>query len=618
MQPIEKMLQRLPVVLFQLQIFDNGQLAFPYITESAFALLGYNAPEIVSNSSLIISKIHKQDAFGLKRIFVSSAQTLSIVDFDLRYNHTEKGIIWINITAKPERDESGTIWYGSLKNVTKEKEMKSTVVENEKKYRATIENSLNGFIIGKDGAVIDANEAAIKMFGYDSLDDMKQKQRADFFDDKSEEYLKIKRERTINGKARGEVHGIKKNGDYFPCIMFSNFFIDANGSSNTINSFIDISEEIEANEKLIKIQQLLTQAELLAEIGSSELDYKTGKFLWSDGFYKIHGLQPNGQEITNEISEQFLHPDDRHKIKLMEEAFIEKKDHLEFDSKIIRTDGKIRDISSYWKFTYDKEGNPLKMYGVVQDITEKKEQEKELKLLNHELVLKAQKLISYNNELERFAYVASHDLQEPLRNISGSLQLLKIKYQEQLDERAIEFINNSIDSSKRMKQLIIDLLEFSRVDSAHLEIKKVQLSDVINEVLTTLSPIIKQEQATIEVGQLPVVYGIRTQIVQLFQNLIGNALKYKSNKREPLVKIAVTEQETEWKITVRDNGLGIDARYYDKIFVIFQRLHKKTEYNGTGIGLAICKKIIETHGGSIGVTSEVGVGSCFYFTLPKK
>ena len=455
------------------------------------------------------------------------------------------------------------------------------------------------------------------MFGYDSLDEMKQKQRADFFDDKSEEYQKIKQERTINGKARGEVMGIKKNGETFPCIMFSNFFTDVNGKSNTINSFIDISEEVEANEKLTKSQQLLSQAELLAEIGSSELDYKTGKFLWSDGFYKIHGLEPNGQEITNEVSEQFLHPDDRFKIKLLEEAFIKNLDHLELDSKIIRADGTVREISSYWKYTYDNNGKPLKMYGVVQDITERKAQESQLKLLNAELISKAQKLMSSNNELERFAYVASHDLQEPLRNISGSLQLLKLKYQDQLDERAQEFINYSIDSSKRMKELIIDLLEFSRVDNKNLEIQSFLLNEVLEEVLTTLKPDIKQEQAVIEVSNLPVINGIKTQIVQLFQNLLGNALKYKNKDRNPYIKIESIENQNEWKITVTDNGMGIDNRYYDKIFLIFQRLHKKTEYHGTGIGLAICKKIVENHGGTIGVTSEIGKGSCFYFTLPK-
>ena len=460
MQPIEKMLQHLPVVVYQLRILDNGQISIPFITESVLALFGVRESEIISDSSIILSKINPQDIYSLKKVFISSHKTLAPIDYDVRINYIEQEKKWVNITATPERIENSTIWYGSLKDITKEKEKYSNLLENERKYRATIQNSINGFIIGKDGAVLDANEAAIKMFGYDDLEDMKKKHRADFFDDKSDAYQKIKRERMINGKAKGEVRGIKKNGDYFPCMMFSNFFIDVDGTSNTINSFIDISEEVEAKEKLIKSQQLLSQAEILAEIGSSEVDYKTGKFIWSDGFYKIHGLEPNGQEITNEISEKFLHPDHRYKIKLLQDASINKLDHLELDSIIIRPDGVEREISSYWKYTYDNENNPKKMYGVVQDITERKKQERLLKLLNNELVFKAQKLLTSNKELERFAYVASHDLQEPLNNIIGSLQLLKTKYSEKLDERGKVFINNSISSTTRMKELIMGVNKF--------------------------------------------------------------------------------------------------------------------------------------------------------------
>ncbi len=617
MQPFEKMLQQLPVVVFQLQLLDNGLITFPYINESAFSIFEYTSTEIISDSKTALSKVNAHDTFAIKRIIKSSLQNMHSIDFDLRLDHSKRGIIWVNISASPERVGTATIWHGCLKDVTKEKEQFLYLVESERKYRATIENSLNGFIIGRDGAVLDANRAAIKMFGYDSLDEMKEKHRADLFDDQSEEYQKIKRERTINGKARGEVRGIKKNGEYFPCIMFSNFFTDANGTSNTINSFIDISEEVEAKEKLTKNQQLLSQAEILAEIGSSEIDYKTGKFLWSDGFYKIHGLEPTGEEITDKISAQFLHPDDRYKIALLEEAPKKKVDHLELDSKIIRADGVEREISSYWKFTYDSEGMPLKMYGVVQDITARKEQERLLKSLNNELVSKASKLLSSNKELERFAYVASHDLQEPLRNINGALQLLKEKYKDQLDDRANEFIDYSINSSIRMKELITDLLEFSRVDNTVVEMKDIDLNEVIEEVILTLAPVIEREQGKIKIGKLPIVNGVQTQIVQLFQNLIGNALKYRSKERLPYIEIKTMEEDKEWKISISDNGIGIDDRYYDKIFVIFQRLHKKYEYNGTGIGLAICKKIVENHGGSIGVTSKVGIGSSFHFTLPK-
>ncbi|MEI6628454.1 MAG: PAS domain-containing protein, partial [Alphaproteobacteria bacterium] len=172
MQPIEKMLRHLPVVIFQLQLFDNGKITFPYISESAIAILGQPASEIMSDSSIIIVKIHSNHVFPLKRALVSSRKTLSSLDCEIQINHKEKGFIWVNITATAERLDNRTVWYGCLKDVAKEKEKYVHLVENERKYWATLENSINGFIIGKDGAVLDANEAAIKMFGYDNLADM--------------------------------------------------------------------------------------------------------------------------------------------------------------------------------------------------------------------------------------------------------------------------------------------------------------------------------------------------------------------------------------------------------------------------------------------------------------
>ncbi|MEP7108114.1 MAG: PAS domain S-box protein [Ferruginibacter sp.] len=253
----------------------------------------------------------------------------------------------------------------------------------------------------------------------------------------------------------------------------------------------------------------------------------------------------------------------------------------------------------------------------AKDITELKKAGQKLLELNNSLEKRAGELASSNSELEQFAYVASHDLQEPLRMVSSFLQLLERKYHDKLDETARKYIQFSVDGADRMKQLINDLLQYSKIGTASLEIVPVDM----NEVLTGVLMLFKNEANTIDaeiiVENLPVIHAGKLAMSQLMQNLVGNALKYRS-KEKPVVTISGKEEKDEWIFTVKDNGIGIDSKFSDKIFIIFQRLHHKDQFNGTGIGLAICKKIIERYHGKIWVESEFGKGSKFIFAIPKK
>ena len=252
----------------------------------------------------------------------------------------------------------------------------------------------------------------------------------------------------------------------------------------------------------------------------------------------------------------------------------------------------------------------------AKDISALKKSEQKQQDLNIALEKRATELISTNTELERFAYISSHDLQEPLRMIGRYLQLLELKHGDQLDEAAINYINLSVNAAARMKQLIVDLLEYSRVGSPDQDIGNTDMNDVMGQVFEILRTDIEDTGATIECKELPVLPGTsHTQMLQLMQNLIGNALKYRAAER-PQIQIDYSEDNTDWTFTVKDNGIGIELEYYKKIFVVFQRLHTRDEYSGTGIGLAICKKIVQRYGGRIWVESEVGKGARFYFTLP--
>lgn len=237
--------------------------------------------------------------------------------------------------------------------------------------------------------------------------------------------------------------------------------------------------------------------------------------------------------------------------------------------------------------------------------------ERELKLQKEELALS-------NAELEQFAYVASHDLQEPLRMVASYVQLLAKRYKGQLDQDADDFIHYAVDGSQRMQNLINDLLAFSRVTTKGKELKSIDLEVVLQHVLANLQTAIQESEALVTHDPLPTLLADPTQMAQLLQNLIGNALKFRDVDRKPIIHVGLEERDEEWLFSVRDNGIGFDPKYRDRIFLIFQRLHNKSKYPGTGIGLSICKKIIEQHGGKIWVKSKVGQSTTFYFTLPDR
>jgi len=228
----------------------------------------------------------------------------------------------------------------------------------------------------------------------------------------------------------------------------------------------------------------------------------------------------------------------------------------------------------------------------------------------------ADSLARSNKELEHFAYVASHDLQEPLRKIGSFSELLARKYQGKLDENADTYIGYIVDGSQRMQILINDLLEFSRVTTKGKEFVPVDCNALVARVQSDLEFAIKESGATLNVADLPTVMADAGQLGQVFQNLIGNALKYRAPEQTPEIGVAAEQRDTEWLFSVSDTGIGIDPQHFERVFQLFQRLHTREEYSGTGIGLALCKKIIERHGGKIWLESEAGKGSTFFFTVP--
>jgi PAS domain S-box-containing protein len=317
------------------------------------------------------------------------------------------------------------------------------------------------------------------------------------------------------------------------------------------------------------------------------------------------------EELIGKSVKEVSHPEDRDLTDAERQRIHRGEvDSARFEKRYVRGDGRVVWCELAIALVRRADGTPRYEVAVFDDITERKQAEAELHEAHAELKRS-------NAELEQFAYVASHDLQEPLRMVSSYTQLLLRRYGERLDGDAREFTAYIVDGAARMKQLIEDLLAYSRVGTKGKEFSRVAVDATLRRALINLRAAVEEAGASVTYEGLPAVEADDVQLSQLFQNLIGNALKFRSQS-VPRIHISAVEKEHEHEFCVRDNGIGIEAAYFERIFMVFQRLHNKGEYPGTGIGLAICKKVVERHGGRIWVESTPGEGSAFHFTLPKE
>ncbi len=346
-----------------------------------------------------------------------------------------------------------------------------------------------------------------------------------------------------------------------------------------------------------------------ARIGVWEWDVFSGTLHWDFRMCQAFGLDPDGTLTFNDF-ENALHPADRERVcDEIEESWRDQR-RFESEFRIVRPDGAVRHIEAVGRTDFGPAGDPVRMTGVNSDVTDRAAARREMERLNDELRRS-------NAELEQFAYVASHDLQEPLRMVSSYTQLLERRYGDQLDEKAGKYIYYAVDGARRMQQLINDLLQLSRVTTRAGEFERVDMLVPIAEARANLSLLIEESAAEIEVGEMPEIEADASQLAQVFQNLIGNAIKFRGSE-PPRIEIRAEAGSDDWTFSVSDNGIGFDPQYAERVFTIFQRLHSRGEYEGTGIGLALCKRIVERHGGMIRAESKPGAGATIFFSLPKE
>lgn len=346
------------------------------------------------------------------------------------------------------------------------------------------------------------------------------------------------------------------------------------------------------------------------QIGTFEWSIPTGRVTWSEQEEHLFGLEPGSFEGDISDWSKRVHPDDLAEVQQsFERCWQEQCEDTFFDFRILRPDGSVRYVEGSGRFLYAVDGTPLRMVGVNIDVTERRKTE-------GILAAQAQELARSNDDLERFAYTASHDLQEPIRTVVTFTQLLARQHTGNLSQQANEYITLILEASNRMSKLVASLLEYSLVSTGgNPEFVPVDLSRVVETVLRLMSFSITDTGANVTCDSLPVVYGNEEQLMQVLQNLLANAIKYRDPQERPVIHISAEPRDGQWLISVSDNGMGFDSRYAETIFGVFKRLHGN-RYSGTGIGLAISRRIIERHGGRIWATSEEGKGSVFFFTLP--
>jgi PAS domain S-box-containing protein len=418
----------------------------------------------------------------------------------------------------------------------------------------------------------------------------------------------------VSGKgdsARFEKRYLHKNGTVIWADVITRLLRDARGRPiSFMTTVINISSRKIAEDELRQREDRFRQiAESLPQLiwtcrADGPCDYLSRQWVAYTGIPEVEQL---GYGWLNQ-----LHPDDRERVAREWQEVTPEGVVFDIEFRIRRHDGVYRWFKTRAIPMKDSSGRVVKWFGSNTDIQDVKEHEEALRETNV-------RLERSNRELEQFAYVASHDLQEPLRMISSYTQLLEKRYRDRLDQDAHDFIAFAVDGANRMQRLIQDLLQFSRVTTRGQPLLPLDSHSALGEAIKNLHVSIQESGALVSNGDLPVVRGDRTQIVQLFQNLIDNSIKFHKHGIPPLIQVTAgedTQRAGYWVFRVSDNGIGIESRHQERIFEIFQRLHTQKEHQGTGIGLALCKRIVVRNGGRIWVESDPGKGATFCFTLP--
>ena len=521
-----------------------------------------------------------------------------------------------SVTFTALRDQTG-----NLRGISEFSHDISASKESEAKYRGLLEAAPDAMVVvNQHGDIVLLNLQAERQFGYRRDELLGQAVKNIIPDGFAERVLADGLRSTEEALAQQigtgiELIGRRKDGSEFPIELMLSPLKSAEGILVTA-AIRDISERKDAAEALLASEERLRTTIDAAAMGTWFYDLQRDEVSYSEQFRALFGLTSNNK-LTYQASLDATHPDDRERIDQAFENTIKLGVPFHIEYRVIWPDSSVHWLTAKGGVHRNPEGVAVHMQGIVTDITDRKQAQEALR---HQEALerRAAELTRSNDDLQQFAYVAAHDLQEPLRMVASYTQLLSRRYAGKLDSDADEFIAYAVDGAHRMKLLIEDLLAYCHVGTTGKLPQEISSTSALEQALLNLQGAIQESGGVVTHDPLPNVVVDGAQLVQLFQNVVGNAIKYRSSE-PPRVHISAKKSSArEWIFSVRDNGLGIDPQYFEKIFLMFQRLHGREEFSGTGIGLTLCKKIAERHGGRMWVESEPGKGSTFYLALPER
>ena len=527
---------------------------------------------------------------------------------------------------------------GTLQDITKEKEAAEIISKSEKQFRNLVLRSPvpMAIIKSKDYFIDVANDVMYDKMWRKKAEDIQGKKLLDVFPElKQQKYPELLNKVFTTGEASREIESVAYvQGDdglrkFYLDYEYAPLFEIDNSVSGIIITVNDVTEKVEARQKIQDAEERARLAITAGELGVYELDLTTNKLMADSRFYEIFGFK---KQVSWEEILQTFHPED---LKIRQQAHTDSLQNgmLEYEARFVRKDASIHWLKIKGIVIFDDK-KPLKILGIVADISKQKAfeatLENKVQERTQELAEVNRQLHQSNIELNQFAYIASHDLQEPLRKVRTFIELMQVDLGEVPDKSKV-YITKIQGAAERMQNLINDVLKFSALSKEREKFEQVDLNKILNNVTSDYELLIEQKHAILTIETLPVLEAIPLQMAQLFTNLISNALKF-SDKNQQL-KISVKAhilsdedynnyegfnvQEKYYVIEVKDNGIGFNQENAEQIFTIFQRLHGKAEYEGTGIGLAMCKKIVQNHHGVITAHSTEGKGATFTIIIPQ-
>jgi PAS domain S-box-containing protein len=609
---IQEITDALPVVVYETNI--TGHMTFANAT--VFDLFGYTKEELEAGVS-IFQLIAPADRKRARAVFRRRMSLEDVGRVEYAGLRKDKSSLPISIRAATMMRDGVVIGQrGVILDISELSE-----AQQELRQHATMFNAAHDAIMTLDpaGTITYWNRGAERLYGWTTQEAEGQNAnallRTRFPESREALWPKLME----SGLWEGELIHVTRDGVPVTAASSWTLMKDEKGNASAILEISsDITERKKAELALAESEATLriTFATMADGIVITELDEKVTDC--NEAILRL--TQRSREEILGKPFEDLLAPEFRSVIadacKLLVGSVVvftvpgsEKKGSIRADSQLLRKNGERVDIETNISLVENTAGQPAAFLIVARDVTERKQMEAQL-------ATSLADLKRSNAELEQFAYVTSHDLQEPLRMITSYVQIIEEDYKGKLDADADQYIAFTVDGAKRMQTLIDDLLAYSRVGTRGEPFIPTSMNSVLSKATANLEVAIEESHAVVTHDQLPTVLGDESQLIQLFQNLLGNAIKFRGDDA-PMIHVGVEETKDGWVFSVRDNGIGIDMKYAERIFTVFQRLHAREEYPGTGIGLAVVKKIVERHGGRIWVESEPAKGSTFYFTLPK-